>query len=347
MESKTFVFVLAGGSGERFWPMSRAASPKHLLKLLSEKTLLEATVERLRPVVPMEQIFVLTNVSQLEAIRAELPELPTENVIAEPAKRDTAPACALATAMARSRDPQSICALLPADAMIHDTKTFGEQFERAVKEAGRDAIITFGIPPAYPATAYGYLHLGECLDEELFEVRKFVEKPDAGKAEEYLRSGDYAWNAGIFLWRSEWFLKEATRLAPPLAEFIEHFPAENAEAYLEEHFPRLPKISVDYAILEKAERVVAVRAKFDWDDVGSWTSLPSHLGTDDAGNCLRGGITTHDSRGNIVISNSRHVALCGVEDLIVIETPDAVLVCHRDAAQDIKKLHPELPDELV
>jgi len=337
------VFIMAGGSGERFWPMSRAKTPKHLLRLLSDRTLIEMTARRLEGLVPWERVYVLTNAAQAEAVRAELPFLPVENIIAEPEKRDTAPACALATGFARARDPQAICALLPADAMIHNLATFQKQLATAAGvAASRDALVVFAIPPTYPSTGFGYLHLGT-EEDDTSRVLRFVEKPDLPTANAYLKSGQYAWNAGMFLWRSEIFQREAERLVPPLAKFIEDFPPGDPIPYLAERFGSLPKISVDYAVMEQASEVQALRAQFDWDDVGSWTALPEHLGHDDDGNTLRGEVVQHESRNNVVLSSGRLIALCGVENLVVVETPDALLVCHRDAVQDIKKLQPLLP----
>jgi mannose-1-phosphate guanylyltransferase len=346
MPDHLFTFILAGGSGERFWPLSRSKTPKHLLRLLSDRTLLETTLRRVENLVPWERVFILTNAAQAEAVRKELPFLPPENVVAEPEKRDTAPACALAVGFARARDQEAICALLPADAVIHNTSVFQRQLTKAAEVAGeRDALITFAIPPTYPSTGFGYLQLGEGHDS-IHRVVRFVEKPELSTAENYYQSGQYAWNAGMFIWRAEIFLRETERLVPPLAEFIRDFPAGDASSYLADRFGKLPKISVDYAVMEKASEVLAVRAEFDWDDVGSWTALPDHLGSDTGGNTVRGEVIDYESRNNIALSNGRLIALCGVENLIVVETPDALLVCHRDAAQDIKKLQPLLPQHV-
>ena len=286
MSDHLFTYILAGGSGERFWPLSRSKTPKHLLRLLSDRTLLETTVRRVENLVPWDRVFILTNAAQAEAIRKELPFLPPENVVAEPEKRDTAPACALAVGFARARDKDAICALLPADAVIHNIPVFQRQLIEAADVAGqRDALITFAIPPTYPATAFGYLHLGVGHDS-VHNVIRFIEKPDLPTAETYYRSGQYAWNAGMFIWRAEVFLRETERLAPPLGEFIRDFPGGDATGYLAERFPKLPKISVDYAIMEQASEVLAFKAAFDWDDVGSWTALPDHLGHDEDGNTI-------------------------------------------------------------
>jgi mannose-1-phosphate guanylyltransferase len=347
---KTYACIMAGGSGERFWPLSRIAKPKHLVALLSEATLLEQTVKRVEEALPSSHIFVLTNAAQIEGCRAVLPHLKAHQFIAEPAKRDTAPACALGTALVRALDPEAVVVFLPADALIKDATTFAKQLTQAAELAAKhDTIVTFGIRPDHPSTRFGYLEAGAVMAEStvtcpFFKVDRFVEKPDAVHAASYLKSGNYFWNAGIFLWKTETFLREARRSKPELVPFIENFPKKNQEAYIAEHFPALPKISVDYAIMEKAERVTVAEARFDWDDMGSWTALPAHLPTDEHGNTSRGDVALHDSHGNIVIAHKRLIALCGVSNLIVIETDDAILVCHRDAAEQIKHLQPKLPD---
>ena len=344
------VFIMAGGSGERFWPASRTATPKHLLRLLGEETLLEQTVRRFEGIVPLEQIFVLTNVAQLESTKAAIPFLPIANIIAEPAKRDTAPAAALATGLALRHRPDAIVALFPADAMIHDTATFQTQVAEAAAYAGEhSSIITFSITPNQPSTGFGYLQLGSELkatDATRFvTVERFVEKPDAARAQEFFDGKRHGWNAGMFLWQGALFLDECRKQQPELAEFILALEkAPEVEAFLAQAFPTLPKISVDYAIMEHAGSVVAAIAKYDWDDVGSWMALPSHLGQDASGNTIKGSVITLDAHRNIVVAGKRTVALCGVNDLVVVETEDAILVCHKDAVQKIKNL--SLPPEL-
>lgn len=383
--------------------MSRSRTPKHLLALLSERTLIEETVRRLEGAVPLNNIFVLTAEAQLEGVRLALPFLPPDQIVAEPARRDTAPAAALATALIRQRDPDAVMGLFPADAFIRDADAFARQlraafalFESAgepasnlpVKEGerggqggpvsaaapesgaegsgaqagaaslggarekpglGKDTLLTFGIRPSFPATGFGYLELGEELTFDRIPVRrvlKFVEKPDAATARRYVESGHFVWNAGMFVWRAEAFLAEAQRSAPELAKFIHEFPHRDRTIYIRDRFPALPRISVDYAIMEKARSVATVLAEFDWDDVGAWSALPSHLPADEAGNTVRGPVAAVDASGNIAISNGRLIALCGVQNLVVVETADAILVCHRDRVQDIKRLQPLLPQEL-
>lgn len=347
-----YVCIMAGGSGERFWPMSRQRTPKHLLKLFSDQTLLEETVRRLEGVVPRTNIFVLTNEVQLESTRAALSFLAPEQIVAEPAKRDTAPAAALATGLVRARNPDAVMALLPADHLIKDTACYRTQMAAALALAAKgDALMTFAIKPTYASPGFGYLEMGEELgggeNVVVRRVIRFVEKPDIATAEKYLAGGNHAWNAGMFLWRVRAFQKEAEHHAPELAKFVREFPAGDPTAYLASRFPTLPKISVDYAIMEKAAEVRTIVAEYDWDDVGMWTSLPPHLETDAATNSVRGNVLTVDAQNNIAFSNGRVIALVGVKDLVVVETADAILVCHRDAVQDIKKLMPLLPKELI
>lgn len=353
--SQFYACIMAGGSGERFWPMSRAGVPKHLLKLFSERTLLEETARRIEGVVPKENIFVLTNEVQLAGSRAALAGLvPAEQIVAEPAKRDTAPAAALATALVRARAGEAATlALLPADAFIANQEMFRAQLHAALIDAAAGkSIITFGVKPTYPSTSFGYLEVGPESGRHLgtFPIRKvtrFVEKPDLTTAERYLEDGIFLWNAGIFVWNVAVFLDEAERNAPPLAAFIRDFPKADWREFLAQRFPLLHKTSVDYAIMEKARRVETLVARFDWDDVGLWTALPKHLRADPAGNTVRGSVVAEGAANNIAISNGRMIALCGVKDLVVVETADAILVCHRDAVQDLKKVTAKLPKELL
>jgi len=350
------LFIMAGGSGERFWPLSRKAKPKHLLKLVSSKTLLEETVLRLKPLARKpSHLLILTNHEQIPGVRKALPRFPKSSLIPEPAKRDTAPAAALATALALRSNPNAVLALLPADALIGKHPIFRSQLAAAGRAAAvSPSFVTLGIKPSYPSTGFGYLHLGsktlpKVKGGPFLQVRRFVEKPSLVKANAYLRSGQYAWNAGIFVWKASTFLAEARRQQPALARFIEKFPKRGAYAsYLKREFPKLPKISVDYAIMEGAKSVLALKASFPWDDVGSWTALPAHLPTDKKGNTLRGHITALDSQDTLAIAEGgRQIALLGTKNLVVVDTPDALLVCPKDRVQEVKKLLPLLPDHVI
>jgi mannose-1-phosphate guanylyltransferase len=359
MAAPFLMFIMAGGSGERFWPLSRKAKPKHLLRLVSSKTLLEETVLRLKPLAwKPSDLLILTNHEQIPGVRRALPRFPKASLIPEPAKRDTAPAAALATAFALRRHPEAILALLPADAVIGRHPVFRAQLTAAARAAAvSPSFVTLGIKPSYPATGFGYLHLGAktlsgIKGGPFLKVRRFVEKPSLAKAKGYVKSGQYAWNAGIFVWKASTFLAEARRQQPALASFIERFPKGGSNGsygtYLKREFPKLPKISVDYAIMEGARSVLALRAAFPWDDVGSWTALPAHLPTDKHGNTFRGPVLSMESRNSLALAEGgRPVALLGTENLVVVDTPDAVLVCSKDKAQEVKKLMKSLPANVL
>jgi mannose-1-phosphate guanylyltransferase len=347
--SHAHVFILAGGSGERFWPLSRQSTPKHLLRLFSDETLLGETVARAGAAVPPDRVHVITNAAQREAVLRAVPSLAADRVIAEPARRDTAAAAALATAIARRQDPDACVVLLPADHVIHDTQGFARTVQAAAACAReRGGLVTIGIRPTQPSTAFGYLKLAHAPDGgSPVPVERFLEKPERARAEALLAEGAVCWNAGMFAWRVGDFLEELDRQQPELAAFVREFPATDDAAFLAGRFPGLPRISLDYAIMEGARRVWCVPAGFDWDDVGSWTALPAHVPPDADGNTVKGAAVFHDAARNIVFSSGRTIALCGVQDLVVVETPDAVLVCARDRAEDIKKLLANVAPELL
>lgn len=344
----THVFILAGGSGERFWPLSRKHRPKQFLSLLGGPSLLQRTVQRAAPLCPEGRLQILTNQELAEATRTHCPGIP---VIPEPARRDTGPACALATALAYAAHPDSIVVLLPADSWISQDDVFRQDLEAAITLAQSTShLITFAIRPTYPATGFGYLEAGDAIpgSANAFTVRRFVEKPGLDAAQHYLESGIHYWNAGIFVWHASAFLDETRCCAPELAAFIQGFPTQPTarDGYIASHFPSLPKLSVDFAIMEKARSVAAIPARFSWDDIGSWVALPTHLPADADSNTSLGPMAALNATGNITVSQGRTIALCGVRDLVVVETADAVLVCHRSAIHDIKKLLPRIPLEL-
>jgi mannose-1-phosphate guanylyltransferase len=355
LPKNTYIFIMAGGSGERFWPLSRKKTPKQLLRLFSDESLLGETVNRVKSMVPEDQLFVLTNAAQVEPTQQALPNFPVSQIIGEPAKRDTAPAAALATAFAYRKDPNATIILLPADQLIKNIDAFQKNLtDVAVRASESSSLLTLAIEPKFPATGFGYLELGENTftgenDTSIFKVTRFVEKPDLPTAEKYLAAGNFAWNAGMFAWSAASFLKVADEHTPELSTFIREFPQGDNDFtdYLANAFVTLPKISVDYAIMEKATSVEAAKTTFDWDDVGAWTALPDHLDKDSSDNSVRGSTTSLDSSGNILFSTGRHIAVCGAKDLVVVETEDSVLVCHKNQVQNIKKLLPDLPEELL
>ena len=357
---QTYALILAGGSGERFWPLSRKTMPKQLLKLFGGKSLLAQTVERTSAVLPKENILILTNAQQVAGTRADLPDFPEENIIAEPDKRDTAPAIALAVGWVAARDPEASMVVLPADALIQQEEEF-QKVIRAAAQAAQltDAIVTIGVKPTWACPSYGYVERAgiakiDGLDDEvdIYEVERFREKPDPDLAAEFVEAGNFSWNAGMFIWSVPTVIKELSQHAPQLVEFIDKVKsAHDLPAMLAEEFPTLEKISIDYALMEKASRVLNIEATFDWDDVGGWISVAKYIDQHDHENSANNELTNVDGSQNIVFTKDGkqgpHVALLGVHNLIVVQTDDAILVADRDRADEIKKLMPELPDGLL
>lgn len=354
MSRPIYALILAGGSGERFWPVSRRARPKQLLKLVSKRSLLEDTVQRLEGMVPPERILILTNVEQEAAVRALLPGFPPGNIVAEPAKRDTAAAVALGAGWVAARDHLATMVVLPADHVIKDTAAFQSTLATAADAAQETgALVTIGIKPTWACPGFGYIEMGKPLrpageEAAVHHVVRFREKPNAELADSFVRKGNFRWNAGMFVWSVSTVLSEFNRHAPELAHFIAQLSAPKMfEQTLQTKFAALPKISFDYAIMEKADRVLMVEAGFDWDDVGSWQAVASYFANDKDGNAANGDLTAVDSSNNIVFDqDGTKVALLGVHNLIVVRTGDALLVCHRHQAEKIKSLIGKLPEEL-
>jgi mannose-1-phosphate guanylyltransferase len=356
MLNPIYALILAGGSGERFWPLSRHARPKQLLRLVSKKTLLEETVARLDGFVPRERILILTNAEQEPAVRKLLTAFPEENIVAEPAKRDTAAAVALGTGWVAARDHGATMIVLPADHVIANRVAFQETLALAADAAVETGeLVTIGIKPTWACPGFGYIEHGRAVHlrkrndkDAIHRVVRFREKPNPDLAESFLRKGNFRWNAGMFVWSVPTVLGEFNRHAPGLADFISQLRApENFENVLRERFTKLPRISFDYAIMEKADRVLVVEASFDWDDIGSWRAVANYFKNDEQRNAANCAITAVDSTNNIVFDEAdTTIALLGVHNLIVVRTGDAILVCHRHQAENIKKLIAKLPPEL-
>jgi mannose-1-phosphate guanylyltransferase len=356
MSASLYVLILAGGSGERFWPLSRRARPKQLLSLFGGETLLEATLRRLDGLLPTKNIFILTNAEQEAGVRKLAKGLPAENIVAEPAKRDTAAAIALGVGWVAARDAHATMVVLPADHLIQDTVGFQKTLRTAAAAARQTGeLVTIGIPPAWACPGFGYIEMGsriavaEAKDGPVVhEVVRFREKPNAELAEQFLRQGNFRWNAGMFIWTIPAILSALRRHAPELGAFVSRLHAgEDFNQLVRDVFPTLPKISIDYAVMEKAGRVLMVESAFDWDDIGSWTAIAKYLPELGHGNVANTSVTAVESDRNLVFSNSkRRVALLGVSDLIIVETADALLICNRHEAEKIKHLVSKVPPEL-
>ena len=352
-----FVIIMAGGKGERFWPVSRQKTPKQLITLLGGRSFLQQTVDRVLPVVPIKNIFIITNETQAAEVRKQLPKLPRENVIAEPVGRDTCAAVTLGAAIVGARSTTGVMAVLPADHVIPGEKEFQQVLNDAFDLAGRgQAIVTIGIKPTEPATGYGYIRVGEPLPPPhgvkpykttFFRAEQFVEKPYYEKAVEYLASGHYRWNAGMFIWSFVTITEGLQKHQPEMFDACQRwFKAANQPAklakVLAKEYPEIKKISIDFALMEKAHNVVVADGSFEWDDLGSWTALGRHLKADAEGNCAVGDFIHVDAARNIIFDartkNRTPIAVVGLRDSILVQTDDATLLAHKSQAQKIKEL---------
>jgi len=356
--SNQFVVIMAGGRGERFWPQSRLKKPKHLLPIVGDTSMLGQTVERLDGMVPMENIFIITNSEQRAAVLEVCPHLLPANVIGEPIGRDTAAAVGLAMVLVKQRSADGVMAMLPADHVIHDKAGFQKVLQAGFKVATDNRVlVTIGIEPTGPATGYGYIHkqavFAEVDDQMVYAVKRFVEKPDLKTAQVYVDAKEYFWNAGMFVWSvatiEAAFKNSAPDLHADLLKIEQSLVAgEDLASVLATHYPQLEKISIDYAIMEKADNVVTLPSAFDWDDVGEWPAIARHYAADAAGNVIKGDALCEQSHNNIIISPDGHMtALVGVDDCIVVRTADATLICPKAKAQDIKKLVKQLSSHEV
>ena len=353
-----YVAIMAGGGGTRFWPWSREKRPKQVLPIISRRSMIWETVDRLRPFVAPEKIFIVTSRSQAEDLRRQVPQVPRRNLLLEPVGKNTAPCLCLAALHIQKKDPAAVMVALPADHFISNRPGFLKTLRGAVKVAAtQNLLITLGIRPTEPETGYGYIQKGEPLETvqglPVFRAKAFREKPTLPKARAYLRRGDYFWNSGIFIWQAGVFLEAVKDFLPRL--YGEMAPLQNSlgtpreRRALEKIYARAQSVSVDYGIMEKADNVALMEAQFSWNDVGSWAALGKIWPQDDKGNArsgetlpARGKILAIDSEGCLIRGEGKLIAVIGLKDTIVVEAGNAFLVCPRERAQEVRKVLQEL-----
>jgi mannose-1-phosphate guanylyltransferase len=352
-----FVVIMAGGKGERFWPLSREKMPKQLLAILGKKSFLQEAVERVLPLVPAKNIFVITNEAQLPEVKKQLPKIPKANLIAEPVGRDTCAAVTLGAALVGARSTTGIMTVLPADHVIPDEKKFQQVLSDSFDVASQgQAIVTIGIKPAEPATGYGYIHVGQELPTPpgakktkttFFKAERFVEKPNFETALGYVNSGQYRWNAGMFVWSFVTITNGLEKHQPEMFAACQRWfkvanqPAKLAKVLAKE-YPGIKKISIDFALMEKAQNVIVADGAFEWDDLGALPALARHLLQDAEGNAAVADFIHVDAARNIIYDartkNKTPIAVVGLRDAILVQTDDAVLLAHKSQAQKVKEL---------
>jgi mannose-1-phosphate guanylyltransferase len=339
--------IMAGGSGTRFWPQSRRNRPKQLLNIAGQKTMIRATVERVSPQIPYERIMVVTAAAYAEEMRNELAELSGHMLVAEPAGRNTAPCIALAAYKLQKRDPEAVMVVLPSDHLIGKESDFLEALSVGVEAVSRgEYLLTFGIVPNRPETGYGYIQLADPQwvsgSNTVYKVERFVEKPDRETAETYLASGDYMWNSGMFVWKAADIIRALDTHVPGLSDAMRHisgdFDTPGEFEAVRKAYDGIEAISIDFGVMEKAENVLCLPIDVEWNDVGSWASLEDVWDREGGGNATKGEVVSLDSSDCIVCSPHKLTTLIGVEHLIIVDTPDALMICRKDRAQDVRKL---------
>jgi mannose-1-phosphate guanylyltransferase len=354
--SDRFVIIMAGGRGERFWPVSREKTPKQLIRLLGERSFLQQAVDRVLPLVPASNILVITNDAQAAEVRRQLPKLPKDNIVSEPVGRDTCAAVTLGAAIVGARSTTAVMAVLPADHVIPEEKKFQQILADAFDVASRgQVIVTIGIQPTGPETGYGYIHTGVALPPPpgakpykttFYKAERFVEKPNFEKAQEYLSSGQYRWNAGMFVWSFVTVTNALEAHQPDMRaachRWFQAAAKNRLNAVLKKEYPEIRKVSIDYALMEKAHNVIVADGAFAWDDLGAWPALARHIKADAEGNSIVGDVIHVDAARNIIYDARTKartpVALVGVKDSIIVLADDTTLIAAKSEAQKIKDL---------
>jgi len=339
---------MAGGRGERFWPKSRSTLPKQFLSLTSDgKTMMQLTAQRLLPIVDYEDMFVVTNQSYVNLVREQLPQIPPENILAEPTARNTAPCIGFAAAIIGRKYEDAAMLVLPSDHLIKFEEMYIDIMVQAIEVAKDDGnLVTIGITPTYPETGYGYINFGRDEGEDkhrgVYTVKRFVEKPDIGTAKEYLASGQYLWNSGMFVWKLSTIMERFNEFLPDtykgLLQIGEAFGTPEFKQTLEQCFNLFKSESIDYGIMERASRIYTIPGNFGWDDVGNWLALERINKTNESGNMVQGDVVTIDTQNCIVVGGKKLIATVGLENLVIVDTDDAILICDKDCTQNVKKV---------
>ncbi len=336
---------MAGGVGTRFWPRSRFRRPKQLLNILDKRTMIQATIDRLDELIPQDQIYVVTTEAQTDEIKKQLLNINNENLIIEPKGKNTAPCIGLTAVILNHNDPEAVMAVLPADHRIKNEDQFRAVLSAAeVMASKQDCLVTIGIHPTYPSTGYGYIQVNGKVDEvngiDVFKVKTFAEKPDLPTAQRFLDSGDFLWNSGMFVWKVRAILREIEESLPELydglMEIEKYLGTKTQDEVIKKVYCQIKSISIDYGVMEQSENVYLLKGEFDWNDVGSWEEVYKISLQDEDNNVIYGNHFLKDTKGCLIDSPNRFIATLGIENLIIVDTEDALLICRRDLAQNVK-----------
>lgn len=350
MKNNFFAVIMAGGQGTRFWPRSRNKRPKQLLDIVGSESMIQQTVGRIRPIIPEERIFIVSNEIHVEELKNHIPNVPQHNIVVEPLGKNTAPAIGLTSLYIRRLDPEAVSVVLPSDHLVEKEEIFWDTVKTAGNLAGKgEYLITLGMKVTSPETGYGYIHMGNLIYDRIYKVEAFVEKPSKEKAEEFMRKGEYLWNSGIFVWRVDLILRMIEEYIPDLfrglMEIDKVIGTSKEKRTIKSVYSELEGVSVDFGILEKSKNVTVIPSDFGWNDLGSWTALDSIFKKGPQGNVEQGKHVSIDTTNTLVYSPRKLIATIGIKDLIIVETEDALLVCHKDRAQDVKQLVDKLKSD--
>ena len=341
----TYVAIMAGGVGSRFWPGSREAYPKQFLDMLGVgKSLLRLTFERFLPIAPASHIFIVTNAAYRDLILEQIPEISDNQILSEPSRNNTAPCVAWTAFKLAALDPEANLVIAPSDHIVLKEEAFLEKIQTALDfSATHDALLTLGIQPSRPDTGYGYIQMGNETAAGIFKVKRFTEKPDFTTAQEFVSSGNYLWNAGIFVWRTSSILRAYQTLAPDIFNILEKgrnlYNTPDEQAFINDAYPNTPNISVDFAIMENAQNVYTLPAEFGWSDLGTWASLHAEYPKDENGNALQGNVIALDTHDTLVrIPEGKIAVVKDLHDYIIVDTPDALLIYPKSKEQEVKKV---------